>query len=608
MKYNVEECIINENKIFLKGWNIIENSKILIIANKEQKYIQKYYSRYDIEQKNSENNYGFKEEISFDKKIKYAKIYIEQNKKRKLIYKKDERKISKICKKIAKIFNKIFKGIKFLWREYHFFVPFKMMKKYLKMTFEKKKVEKIYNPEIDSQYNEWFDNKYKKIEKKNLQITIVNIDNKNNFNNIETKYTCILNSDIELCDAFNYYLDKYIDKDYDLIYFDNDKKIDNKICNPILKPDFSPDTLLGVNYIGNCIVIKTDIIKDIQVKNIYSLLLNIIDKNYKIQHIPEILYHDKGNIKNEKKIVEQYLKEKNINYKIKENIDKITNIVEYIPSKDNLVSIIIPTKDHADYLEKCLTSIYEKTTYKNYEIIVIDNNSMQKETFELFEKYKKKYQNFKTKRIECEFNYSYLNNEGVKISKGNYILLLNNDIEVISPNWLEVMLGYAEQQHVGAVGVKLLFPDNTMQHAGVIMGKGGLVGHIHYAKPKNYASNQYELLIPYNYSVCTAACLLINKKKYEEIGGLEEKLKVNYNDVDFNLKLIDKGYYNVFLPNICLYHYESKSRGLDTSVEKQKRFEQEWNYIEKKWSKYIKHDKFYNDNFSKNNDYMLIEK
>ncbi len=140
------------------------------------------------------------------------------------------------------------------------------------------------------------------------------------------------------------------------------------------------------------------------------------------------------------------------------------------------------------------------------------------------------------------------------------------------------------------------------------MGKGGLVGHIHYSKKENYNSSQYELLIPYNYSICTAACLLINKEKYEEVGGLEEQLKVNYNDVDFNLKLIDKGYYNVFLPNIKLYHYESKSRGLDTSVEKQKRFEQEYKFIENKWNKYIKHDKFYNDNFSKNNDYMLIEK
>ena len=265
-----------------------------------------------------------------------------------------------------------------------------------------------------------------------------------------------------------------------------------------------------------------------------------------------------------------------------------------------MVSIIIPTKDHADILEQCLKSIYTLTTYKNYEIIVIDNNSEEKETFELLKKYSKN-SNFICKRIECEFNYSYLNNEAVKIAKGEYVLLLNNDIEVITPNWLELMLSYASLDHIGTVGAKLLFPDNTIQHAGIIIGKGGLAGHSHYGKSKDYTSSQYELKIPYDVSACTAACLMVSKKKFNEVNGL----KVAFNDVDFNLKLLDKGYNNIFLPNVSLYHYESKSRGLDTTSEKQKRFVQEWAYVEEKWDKYLKHDKFYNDNFSKNDDYML---
>ena len=240
-----------------------------------------------------------------------------------------------------------------------------------------------------------------------------------------------------------------------------------------------------------------------------------------------------------------------------------------------------------------------------YEIIVIDNNSSEKETFKLLKEYKDKYDNFRYKRIECEFNYSYLNNEAVKLAKGDYVLLLNNDIEVITPEWLERMLGYAEQEHIGTVGAKLIFPDETIQHAGIIMGKGGLAGHAHYAKNRNYISPQYELKIPYNYSACTAACLLINKKKYQEVKGLEEKLKVAFNDVDLNLKILKKGYYNIFLPNVELYHYESKSRGLDTSPEKQKRFVQEWALIDEKWKDLIKHDPFYNDNFSKDNEYLL---
>ena len=182
---------------------------------------------------------------------------------------------------------------------------------------------------------------------------------------------------------------------------------------------------------------------------------------------------------------------------------------------------------------------------------------------------------------------------------------MNNDIELISGDWLEKMLGYAQQPHIGAVGAKLIFEDNTIQHAGIIMGKGGLAGHAHYGKDRNFISHQFELKIPYDYSACTAACLMVEKKKYKEVNGLEEKLKVAFNDVDFNLKLLEKGYNNIFLPNVMLYHYESKSRGLDTTPEKQKRFVQEWSFITNKWDKYIKHDKFYNDNFSKDYDYML---
>ena len=269
-----------------------------------------------------------------------------------------------------------------------------------------------------------------------------------------------------------------------------------------------------------------------------------------------------------------------------------------------LVSIIIPTKDHADILENCLKSIYKLSTYQNYEIIVIDNNSEKEETFALLKTYAKN-KNFRYQRIECEFNYSYLNNEAVKMAKGEYVILLNNDIEVITPNWLELMLSYASLKSTGTVGAKLLFPDDTIQHAGIIMGKGGLAGHAHYGKNKDYISPQYELKMPYDVSACTAACLMVSKNKFNEVNGLEEKLKVAFNDVDFNLKLLDKGYNNIFLPNVLLYHYESKSRGLDTTPEKQKRFVQEWALVEEKWKKYIEHDPFYNDNFSKNDDYML---
>ena len=614
MNFNIDEYKINDNKIYINGWCHEDNYKIVISSNNEKKVINNYQSRYDIcnlfKEEIKDNKYGFKDEIVFSNKILCANIYIEKNDKSILVYKIDERRIKKILNKFKKIGGKIKRGVKFLWREYHFLVPPKMMKKYIKMFFTKEKISTVYNPVINSEYNEWLSFHYEDAKKINVNLDLTNLDiNSKTFSkdlsNIKTKYVCILSNKQELVEYFEFYIKKSLEEDYDLIYFDNDKKVNGILCNPFLKPDFSPDTLLGLNYIGKCFIIKTSILKNFNLKNLYEILLKFIDSDYKIKHISKILYHDLDDDRNDKEQVIDYLNNKGLKFKIKTNQDKISNVVEYIPSGKSLISIIIPTKDHADILKNCLESIYKKTTYKNYEIIVIDNNSEEEETFKLLKEYDKKYKNFKYKRIECEFNYSYLNNEAVKLASGDFVLLLNNDTEVITEEWLDIMVGYAGLSHVGAVGVKLIFPDETLQHAGVVMGKGGLVGHIHYSKPKDYVANQCELLVPYNYSVCTAACLMIEKKKYLEVNGLEEKLKVAFNDVDFNLKLLEKGYYNVFLPNVSLYHYESKSRGLDTTVEKQKRFAFEWAFIAEKWKKYIEHDEFYNDNFSKDEDYKL---
>lgn len=624
MEFNVDEYKINNNKIYINGWAHYDKYKIIIKSDDEVKELKKYDSRYDINklfhEKIQDNNYGFKEEIEFTKNIKKVDVILKTKDEEILLLHVDNSKIVKVFKRIRKVLGKVKRGIRFLWREYHFLVPPTMMKKYVKDVFTKKEKEQLYDPTIKSEYNNWYENRYagKKIcnkfnikiisnEDKKADIVISKKDNfMNKIKDINDKYVCIINGEVE----FNYNIlslvEETIDDDYDLIYFDNDSLKNKKIENPIFKPDWSIDTLLGVNYIGNCFIIKTSVLKKMKLKqfNCYYILLSLIDMNVKVKHISEIVYHDKFDIVNEEDSLKKYLKEKKINAIVERNIDGITNTVIYELESKPMVSIIIPTKDHADILEQCLKSIYTLTTYKNYEIIVIDNNSEEKETFELLKKYSKN-SNFICKRIECEFNYSYLNNEAVKIAKGDYVLLLNNDIEVITPNWLELMLSYASLDHIGTVGAKLLFTDNTIQHAGIIIGKGGLAGHSHYGKSKDYTSSQYELKIPYDVSACTAACLMVSKRKFNEVNGLEETLKVAFNDVDFNLKLLDKGYNNIFLPNVSLYHYESKSRGLDTTSEKQKRFVQEWAYVEEKWDKYLKHDKFYNDNFSKNDDYML---
>ena len=624
MEFNIDEYKINGKKIYICGWAHYDKYKIKIISSKETKKVKNYESRYDIcmmyHEKIKDNKYGFKEELEFDNNIKTAKVILEKDNEQITLLIIDNRKIINFFKKLKKVLGKIKRGICFLWREYHFLVPPTMLKKHIKDVFRSKDKGVLYNPNINSEYSEWYNKKYTTVtENKKLNVFILSnkdkkanlIINKNeNFSKkiqkIQDKYVCLINGEIEFNYSITEKLEDVLKDDYDLIYFDNDKIKGKKYESPIFKPNWSVDTLLGVNYIGNCFIIKTSVLKSMEIKewNCYRILLNLIKQDIKVKHLSEIIYHDKNDVSNGKNVLDDYINDNKIKAITEKNIDGVTNTLTYKLTKKPLISIIIPTKDHADILEQCLKSIYEKTTYENYEIIVIDNNSEEKETFDLLKKYNKK-KNFNYKRIECEFNYSYLNNKAVKLSKGEYILLLNNDIEVISPNWLEIMLGYSSQNHIGTVGAKLLFPDETIQHAGIIMGKGGLAGHAHYEKNRNYVSSQYELKIPYDVSACTAACLMVSRKKFEEVNGLEEKLKVAFNDVDFNLKLLEKGYNNIFLPNVELYHYESKSRGLDTTPEKQKRFVQEWSYMKEKWNKYIEHDDFYNDNFSKNEDYML---
>ena len=214
--------------------------------------------------------------------------------------------------------------------------------------------------------------------------------------------------------------------------------------------------------------------------------------------------------------------------------------------------------------------------------------------------------NFRVIKADMEFNYSAINNLAVNTCKSDVLVLLNNDTEVLTPNWLKLMVSYAIQKHIGAVGAKLLYPDMTIQHGGVLLGVGNAVAaHAFISHPRDDEGVYGRLKIPYNYSAVTAACLAVERKKYIQVGGLDETLKVAYNDVDFNLKLLDAGYYNLFIPQVELIHYESKSRGLDSTSEKYKQFLAENNYMHKKWAKYIECDPYYNKNLSKLGLYML---
>ncbi len=441
-------------------------------------------------------------------------------------------------------------------------------------------------------------------------------------------YISLLDNDDTLSKDALYEVAKVLnkDKEIDFIYSDEDKINTSGLrCDPYFKPDFSPDTLLSNNYICHLTTFSKKLLDEVGGEKSeydgaqdYDLILRLTEKAKKIYHISKILYHwriipgsTSENISAKPKAVdagkralEAALKRRKIEGFVDSSNNDGTYIVNYKIGKPK-VSIIIPTRDYKDILEICLKSIYKKTTYDNYEIIIIDNNSEKQETFDLFDKYKKEHKNFKVKRLECEFNYSYLNNEAVKIAEGEYIILLNNDTEVITNDWIEKMLMYASRPHVGAVGVKLLYPDNTIQHGGLILGINGIASHAYINADRNSHGHFGRLIVPYNYDGSTAACLMVSKKKYQEVGGLEEELKVNFNDVDFNLKLLEKGYYNLFVPTVELYHYESKSRGLDLSKEKLERTKQETTYMLNKWNKKLVNSRFYNKNYSKHFVYML---
>jgi GT2 family glycosyltransferase len=405
----------------------------------------------------------------------------------------------------------------------------------------------------------------------------------------------------------------------DFLYSDEDKlDIRGRRHSPFFKPDFSPDTFMSSNYICHFSVIRKSLIEktglfrsEYDGAQDYDLFLRVSEKTKHIRHIPQILYHwrqtaestslDRKNKDyaslNGKKALEDALNRRRLEGEIV--IKDQYYAIRYKIKKHDRISIIIPTRDHWDILKSCLESIYGKTTYKNFEIIVVDNNSTEDKTFLLFEEYKKKYPDFKIVDMPGGFNYSRLNNKAAAVSAGDYLVLLNNDIEVITPNWLELMLGYASLDHAGAVGAKLLYPDYTIQHGGVILGLGGVAGHAYLFTRRDDPGVYGCLETPVNYSAVTGACLMINKNKYNEVGGLEEELTVAFNDVDLNIKLLTKGYYNVFLPDVELFHHESKSRGSDFTPQNLPRFQNEHIFMYDKWSDIIQNDPFYNQNYSR---------
>lgn len=414
-----------------------------------------------------------------------------------------------------------------------------------------------------------------------------------------------------------------------LLYSDEDKIDRNgERLHPHFKPDYAPHNLLSRNYMGHLVMVQKEAFIQagkfrlgFEGSQDYDLWLRVVELEGKIAHVPKVLYqwrmHSASTAVNEDaksyafengvKSLNEALARRGIKGSA-QHLDGSPGIyrINYRLESSPLISIIIPTKNNTDVLGTCLESLFTRTSYVNFEVILLDNNSDEESLFALLEKWKEaEPTRFKVLKQTYAFNFSKLMNSAAKVAKGEYLVLLNNDTEVIQADWLEVMLGHAMQKNVGAVGVKLLFPNNTVQHAGVVIGIQGLAGHTFVAADRNEPGYHYYLKAVSNYSAVTAACLMVSSRLFNEVGGFDEALAVEYNDVDFCLKLIEAGYYNLFIPHVELYHYESLTRGHPHANRKvYDRHKKEVKYYTSKWAKYIENDPFYNPNLTRITTYF----
>lgn len=420
------------------------------------------------------------------------------------------------------------------------------------------------------------------------------------------------------------------EKNADYIYCDETtyKSGDiNKMLTMHFKPDYAIDNLRANNYICHFSVFARELLDGTELfrpqfdgSQDHDMILRLTDRAKNIVHVPRLLYYwrcHEGSVASgidakpyaveaAKGAVADHLRRHGFEHfqitstRAFETIFKIRYQIIGSPK----ISIVIANKDHKQDLKRCVDSILEKSTYENYEIIIVENNSTGEEIFDYYKELesqpKVRVVTYQPKEGEA-FNYSKVNNYGVSFAQGEYILLLNNDTQVITVNWMEELLMYAQREDVAAVGAKLYYGNKTIQHAGVVLGLGAhrTAGHSHYGQHRENLGYMGRLCYAQNVSAVTGACLLVKKTLYEEVGGLSEDFAISLNDVDFCLKLRQKGYLNVFTPFAELYHFESVSRGLDNQGEKAERYNKESEHFRSKWKEVLeKGDPYYNPNFS----------
>ena len=415
----------------------------------------------------------------------------------------------------------------------------------------------------------------------------------------------------------------------DLIYTDEDKVTADlkEYFQPHFKPDFNLDLLRSNNYICHFLVVKKTLLDQAGGQNSeydgaqdYDFIFRCAEKAGMIVHIPKVLYHWRIHqastadnplgkdyaLEAGKNAIEAHLKRCGQPAQVMMMKDRGFYRVKYQVQGEPLVSIIIPNKDESETLKRCLDSIKNFTTYKNYEIIIVENNSTDEKTFEYYRSIDGK-DGIRVIRWKQGFNYSAINNFGAAAAKGQYLLLLNNDITVITPDWIEELLGHCQRKEVGIVGARLYFPDDTIQHAGIVIGIGGSAGSLFVGMKRERTGYMHKAILQQDLSAVTAACMMVKREAFDKINGLDENMSVAFNDVDFCLRVREAGYLVVYNPHVEMYHFESKTRGYEDTEEKKQRFDREREYLCTRWEKLLTDgDPYYNKNLSlKTCDYSI---
>jgi GT2 family glycosyltransferase len=412
--------------------------------------------------------------------------------------------------------------------------------------------------------------------------------------------------------------------DVDILYSDEDRIDDRgRRFSPYFKPNFNPELLLGQNMVNHLGVYRRQLIERIgglregfEGSQDYDLTLRAwaASSNQRIRHIPKVLYHWRAKAKTAsfseknqqqcatlaRRAIQEFLDQEGQGAKVlvAPILDSYSRIVRKIPKPEPLVSVIVPTKDQAALLSRCVEGILKGTEYPNLELLIVDHDSRETETLGLLETLKHD-PRVRIVPYTGPFNYSAMNNLAATKATGDVLALINNDIEVVEPQWLNEMVAHATRPEIGAVGAKLLYPDGRVQHAGVVVGIGGVAGHSYLfargAEPGYFG----QALLTRAVSAVTGACLVVRKSAFLEVGGLNaDDLTIAFNDIDFCLKLQARGYRNVWTPFAQLVHHESASRGREDTPEKRVRFNRETEFMRRQWREIIENDPFYNPNLT----------